>query len=238
MRITWRLAALVALSLAACGEGEDPLDPASPGLRLTLPRVASSLAIASDGARPSDPEHSEMPGSQPAVTSAEAPLIYDYRLTAYIGYYYFGGLAEASSRLEYYGHSGRIDTGLKVLKGTQTVAASSISEPRSEFFPWRRTIQHVLQVPFPDPCGVKNESRAYFEASMPAVGTGSAQSLASRNAFDIAELPPCAPPPEVVGRTKSNGVDDTSGWSICWYQIWYDSNGIVIGVQELYCEPL
>ena len=236
MNLFARCFALAAIGLVACSDESDPTRPELGGIAIPLPRLSGTTQLAFGQSTRAGPSESA-PTSHQASADGTAPLIYHFSQTASIGFWGTVGVAEATAYLHYFGNAGEITTNVKALRGATLLGSATAPIADERAYPWMRELSHAVQVLFFEPCGVRNEARSDFGARMmsfPPLGPSSV----SRHLFDAAYLPDCVPPPEIVGRTKSNGTDEDSGWAICWYQIWYASDGTVVSTQELYCEPL
>ena len=60
----------------------------------------------------------------------------------------------------------------------------------------------------------------------------------SRNASDVSDQPACPPPPAPPPPSGGGDPLDDGGVWLCWYDVWYDSQGRIVAWEETSCTRL
>ena len=79
--------------------------------------------------------------------------------------------------------------------------------------------------------GVRFEVR--FALIIPEIGI----SRTMRTGSDVSYQPNCAPPPPPQQGGGGDPYDDGGVW-LCWYNVWYDSQGRIVDYEEISCTKL
>ena len=89
-------------------------------------------------------------------------------------------------------------------------------------------------------CGATGTVGVVFEVRLSLITPELRIIKTARNATDVSYQPNCAPPPPPAPPQQGGGgdpYDEGQVW-LCWYNVWYDSQGRIVAYEEISCTRL
>ena len=103
--------------------------------------------------------------------------------------------------------------------------------------PMRPTVRERIDIGIS--CGATGTVGVVFQVRLALITPEIRLIRSARTASDVSFQPACAPPPPPAPPQQGGGgpYDDSQVW-LCWYDVWYDSQGRIVAYEEISCTKL